>query len=136
MLYLKCTTILDTSLKLSNKLVLYAINFKSQWMSEIWFKIKRLMNIYTKKSVFNNWQMQYELIVPQNSSIVIKYVYSLNSETFCKCWSEATSCSKGLKYRTSWKMIWHTIKKSINIPTFYQIKLVITFLIDCTPKNY
>ena len=35
--------------------------------------------------------------MPQRIPIVIKYVYSLNSESFFKCCSETTPCSKGLK---------------------------------------
>ena len=90
--------ILDTSLELSNKLVLDVLNFKIQRISDIWFRIKAQMNMYSNKiSVFNNWQMQYKPIVPPNILIVIKYVYSLNSGSVFKCCSEATLCSKGLK---------------------------------------
>ena len=33
------------------------------------------MNIYSNKfPVFNNWQMQYKPLVPQNIPMVIKYV--------------------------------------------------------------
>ena len=40
--------------------------------------------------------MQYKPIVPQNIPIAMKYGYSLSSGSILKCFSEATSCSKGL----------------------------------------
>ena len=57
---------------LSNKLVLDVLNFKIQLISEIGFKIKPLINIYSNETpVFNNCQIQYKPIVPQNIPIVI-----------------------------------------------------------------
>ena len=48
------------------------------------------MNIYSNEiSVFNNWQLQYKPIVQQNVTIVIKYVYAINSDSIMKCCTEA-----------------------------------------------
>ena len=55
--------------------------------------------------------MKYKPIVPQDIPMVIKYVYSLYFESFLKYYSEATSCSKGLKHEVSSRNFLYDKKK-------------------------
>ena len=110
--------ILRISLKVSNRLVLNVLNFKIQRISETLFKSKPLRNKYSNNmQVFNNWQMQYKPIVPQNISIVIKCLLIIFREFFeMLLWSNIMQ--QRVKLRKLNIYTYDSVYGNVNLATF------------------